>query len=157
MNLGQPLVGQGLTDIDALGGHRLPARTQPTVDLQRVNIALIRTVDDELEVLGQLVQAARNVAQVDNDLGFIGRDGLHQRVYTFICLLQRVDCGVGRLQKVVPVVRLTQFGANPQVRIVIAPSGAATKLAHAIEHIGNRHARAGNRRRRLGSESQIEC
>ena len=51
VNLGQPLVGQGLTDIDALGGHRLPARTQPTVDLQRVNIALIRTVDDELEVL----------------------------------------------------------------------------------------------------------
>ena len=35
-------------------------------------------------------------------------------------------------------------------------AGTAAKLAHTIEHIGNRHARAGNRRRRFGSESQVE-
>ena len=62
VHFGQPLVRQGLADIDALGGHRLPARTQPTVNLQRVHIVLVRTLNDELGILGQLVQTARNVA-----------------------------------------------------------------------------------------------
>ena len=51
MNLGQPLSRQGLADIDALGGHRLAASTQPAVDLQRVHVVLVGTIDDELEVL----------------------------------------------------------------------------------------------------------
>ena len=117
---------------------------------------LIRTLNDELEILDQLVQTARNVAQVDDDLGLIGSDSLHQRVYAFIRLVQCINCGIGRLQKIVPVIRLAQLGANPQIRVVITPAGTAAKLAHAIEHIGNRHARAGNRRRCFGGESQVE-
>ena len=113
VHLRQPLVRQGLADIDALGGHRLPARTQPTVNLQRVHVVLIRASNDELEILGQFVQTARNVAQVDDDLGLIGSDGLHQRVYAFIRLVQRINCGMGRLQKIVPVIRLAKLGANP--------------------------------------------
>lgn len=97
VHLGQPFGRQGLADIDALGGHRFPARSQSAVHLQRVHIVLIRALNDELEVLVQLVQTARNVAQVDDDLGFIGSDGLHQRVYAFIRLVQRINCGMGRL------------------------------------------------------------
>ena len=63
---------------------------------------------------------------------------------------------MGRLQKIVPVIRLAQLGANPQIRVIVAPTGATAELAHTIEHIGNRHARAGNRRRRFGGESQVE-
>ena len=63
---------------------------------------------------------------------------------------------MGRLQKIVPVIRLAQLGANPQIRVIVAPMGATAELAHTIEHIGNRHARAGNRRRRFGGESQVE-
>ena len=55
-----------------------------------------------------------------------------------------------------PVVRFAQLGTYPQVRVVIAPAGTAAKLADTIKYVGNRHARAGNRRRRFGSKSQVE-
>ena len=51
VDLGQPLGRQGLANIDALSGHRLAASTQPAVDLQRVHVVLVGTIDDELEVL----------------------------------------------------------------------------------------------------------
>ena len=57
----------------------------------------VGTVDDELEVLGQLVQAARDITQVDNNLGLVGGDGLHQRVDALVSLFQCVDARVGRL------------------------------------------------------------
>ncbi len=57
----------------------------------------IGAVDDEFEVLGQLVQAARDIAQVDNNLGLVGGDGLHQRVDALVSLFQCIDGSVGRL------------------------------------------------------------
>ena len=97
VNLGQPLGCQGLANIDALGGHRLAAGAQPAIDLQRVDIVLVGAVNDELEVLGKLVQTTRDITQIDNDLGLVGGNGLHQRVDALVCLLQRVDSGMGRL------------------------------------------------------------
>ena len=55
VDLGQPLGCQGLTNIDALRGHRLAAGAQSAIDLQRVHVVFIGTVNDELEVLDQLV------------------------------------------------------------------------------------------------------
>ena len=97
VNLGQPLGCQGLANIDALCGHRLSAGTQPAIDLQRIHVVFIDAINDEFEVLGQLVQAARDIAQVDDDLGLIGSDGLHQSVDALVSLLQCVDGSVGRL------------------------------------------------------------
>ena len=57
----------------------------------------VGTVDDELEVLGQLVQAARDITQVDNNLGLVGGNGLYQRVDALVSLFQCVDGSVGRL------------------------------------------------------------
>ena len=156
VDLGQPLGCQGLANVDALRGHRLSTGAQPAIDLQRVDIVLVGAVNDEFEVLGKLVQATRDITQVDNDLGLVGGNGLHQRVDTLVRLLQRVDGGMGRLQEIMPIVRLAQLGANPQIRIVVTPTGTAAKLANAIKHIGNRHARTRNRRRRFGSEAQVE-
>ena len=56
----------------------------------------IGAVDDEFEVLDQLVQAARGIAQVDNNLGLAGGDGLHQRVDALVSLFQCIDGSVGR-------------------------------------------------------------
>ena len=113
VDLGQPLGCQGLANIDTLRGHRLAAGTQPAIDLQRIHVVLIGTVNDELEVLGQLVQAARDFTQVDNNLGLVGGDGLYQRVDALVSLLQCVDGSVGRLQEIMPVVRFAQLGADP--------------------------------------------
>ena len=97
VNLGQPLGCQGLANIDALRGHRLAAGTQPAIDLQRIHVVFIGAVNDELEVLGQLVQAARDITQVDNNLGLVGGDGLYQRVDALVSLFQCADGSVGRL------------------------------------------------------------
>ena len=97
MNLGQPLGCQGLANVDALCGHRLSAGTQPAIDLQRIHVVFIGAINDEFEVLGQLVQAARDITQVDNNLGLVGGDGLHQRVDALVSLFQCVDASVGRL------------------------------------------------------------
>ena len=97
VDLGQPLGCQGLANVDALCGHRLSASAQPAIDLQRIHVVFIGTVDDELEVLGQLVQAARDITQVDNDLGLVGGNGLYQCVDTLVSLFQCVDGSVGRL------------------------------------------------------------
>ena len=97
MNLGQPLGCQSLANVDALCGHRLSAGTKSAIDLQRVHVVFIGAINDEFEVLGQLVQAARDITQVDNNLGLVGGDGLHQRVDALVSLFQRVDGSVGRL------------------------------------------------------------
>ena len=97
VDLGQPLGCQGLANIDAFRGHRLAAGTQPAIDLQRIHVVPIGTVDDEFEILGQLVQAARDITQVDNNLGLVGGDGLYQRVDALVSLFQCVDGSVGRL------------------------------------------------------------
>ena len=117
---------------------------------------LVGAVNDELEVLGQLVQTARNIAQVDDDLGFIGSDSLHQRGNIFIRLLQGIDSSAGRLQEVMPVIRLAQLGANPQICAVVTTAGATAELTHAVKHLGECHARACDRRRRLRGEPQIK-
>ena len=57
----------------------------------------VGTVNDEFEVLGQLMQAARDITQVDNNLGLVGGDGLYQRVDALVRLFQCVDGSVGRL------------------------------------------------------------
>ena len=97
VDLGQPLGCQGLANVDALCGHRLSAGTQSAIDLQRIHVVFIGAIDDELEVLGQLVQAARDITQVDNNLGLVGGCGLHQRVDALVSLFQCVDGSVGRL------------------------------------------------------------
>ena len=97
VDLGQPLGCQGLANIDALRSHRLAPGTQPAIDLQRVHVVFVGTVNDELEVLDQLMQAARDITQVDNNLGLVGGDGLYQRVDALVRLLQCVDGSVGRL------------------------------------------------------------
>ena len=98
----------------------------------------------------------RDITQVDNGLGLIAGNGLHQRIDTLVRLLQRVDGDVCRLHKIMPVVRFTQLGTNPQVCVVVAATGAPAQLTNAIEHIGNRHARAGDGGCRLGGQSQVE-
>ena len=117
---------------------------------------LVSALDNKLEVLGQLVQTARDIAQVDNDLGLIAGNGLHQRIDVLVRLFQGVDGGVSRLQKVMPVVRLAQLWTNPQVRVVVTTTSATAKLANAVKHIGDRHARTCDGGRRLGSQSQVE-
>ena len=73
----------------------------------------VGTVDDEFEVLGKLMQAARDITQVDNNLGLVGGCGLHQRVDALVSLFQRIDSDVGRRQEIMPIIRLAQLGANP--------------------------------------------
>ena len=97
VDLGQPLGCQGLANVDALCGHRLSASALSAIDLQRIHVVFIGAIDDEFEVLGQLVQAARDITQVDNNLGLVGGCGLHQRVDALVSLFQCVDGSVGRL------------------------------------------------------------
>ena len=97
VNLGQPLGCQGLANVDALCGHRFSAGTQPAIDLQRIHVVFIGAINDECEVLDQLVQATRDITPVNNTLGLVGGDGLHQRVDALVSLFQCVDASVGRL------------------------------------------------------------
>ncbi len=80
VNLGQPLGCQGLANVDALCGHRLSAGTQPAIDLQRIHVVFIGAINDEFRGSRPAGARRRDITQVDNNLGLVGGDGLHQRV-----------------------------------------------------------------------------
>ena len=69
MDLGKPLLGKRLPDIEALCGERLAARAQPAVDLQRVDVAIVCTLSDKLEPIEQLAHAALKIRRIRGEFG----------------------------------------------------------------------------------------
>ena len=69
MDLGKPLLGKRLPDIEALCSERLAARAQPAVDLQRVDVAIVCTLSDKLEPIEQLAHAALKIRRIRGEFG----------------------------------------------------------------------------------------
>lgn len=68
MDLGEPLLGKRLPDIEALSSERLAARAQPAINLQGVDVAIVCTLSDKLESIEQLANAPLKIRRIRGEL-----------------------------------------------------------------------------------------
>ncbi|VWM22750.1 Uncharacterised protein [Collinsella intestinalis] len=64
MNLRQPFLRKSLAHIKSLGGQTFTARFEATIDLARIYVAVVRSIEDEPKAIAKLAHATLPVRDI---------------------------------------------------------------------------------------------
>ena len=120
VHLGQPLFRQRLANVHALRRKGFSTRTASLVDLQGIDVMLVRSLENKRQRGLHLFDASSSVSHLYDHLRILRPNRLRKRGKVLSRLVQRIDSGTRRRFKVLPATVCPQLGSYPDVGIRIA-------------------------------------